>query len=70
MDCFHNAEKMKRAKPTDMFEDIYDQMPKHLQRQRKEMLDHLKIYKSEYPMELYEKLQFFILYRKVFKKIN
>lgn len=56
MECLHKAEKQKRASPTDMFEDIYDVMPKHLIKQKQEMLDHLKIYKNEYPMELYEKL--------------
>ncbi len=56
MDCLLLAEKRKRAKPTDMFEDIYDVLPKHLQKQRQEMLDHLKLYKNEYPMELFEKI--------------
>lgn len=56
MECFHKAEKLKRAKPTDMFEDIYDVMPRNLQIQKKEMIDHLKLYKNEYPLELYEKI--------------
>ncbi len=56
MDCLIKAEKEKRAKPTDMFEDVYDKMPLSLQRQRQEMIDHVKMYKNEYPLELYEKL--------------
>ena len=56
MDCFHNAEKLKRSKPTGMFEDIYDKLPLHLEKQKKELVEHLKIYKNEYPLELFEKL--------------
>jgi 2-oxoisovalerate dehydrogenase E1 component alpha subunit len=56
MDCFHKAEKLKRAKPTEMFEDVYDVLPLHLQRQKKELVDHLKLYKNEYPLELFEKI--------------
>ena len=59
MDCFHKAEKLKRAKPTEMFEDVYDVLPLHLQRQKKELVDHLKLYKNEYPLELFEKIQAF-----------
>jgi 2-oxoisovalerate dehydrogenase E1 component alpha subunit len=55
MDCFHKAEKARRAKPTAMFEEVYDQMPAHLEKQKKEFLAHIKTYKHEYPMDLYEK---------------
>ena len=56
MDAFHGAEKKKRAKPQEMFDDIYDEMPLHLKNQRNEMIAHVKQYKNEYPLELYEKL--------------
>lgn len=56
MKCFYDAEKMKRGKPTDMFDDIYDKLPEHLLRQRKELVQHIKLYSKEYPLELYEKL--------------
>ena len=56
MDCFHNAEKQRRAKPTDMFQNVYDQLPKNLIRQRDDLVEHLKKYKNEYPMEFYEKV--------------
>ena len=55
MECFHSAEKVKRAKPTDMFEDVFDQLPENLKKQKKEMLEHLRNNKSEYPLDLYEK---------------
>ena len=56
MDSLHAAENQKRAKPTEMFEDLYDVMPAHLQKQKQEMLEHIKLYKKEYPLELFEKL--------------
>ena len=56
MEAFHTAEKEKRAKPTEMFNDIYNELTPNLIKQRKEMLDHLKLYKNEYPLELYEKI--------------
>jgi TPP-dependent pyruvate/acetoin dehydrogenase alpha subunit len=56
MECFHEAEKKKRAKPTDMFEEVYDKLPEHLKKQRDQMIQHVKLYKNEYPLELYEKI--------------
>ena len=56
MDSLQNAERQLRAPPTDMFEDVYDVLPKHLVKQKQDMLDHLKMYKDEYPMEFYEKI--------------
>ncbi|CAF1153863.1 unnamed protein product, partial [Brachionus calyciflorus] len=52
---FHNAEQKKRARPQSMFDDIYDKLPNHLIRQRQEMVDHVKMYKKEYPLDFYEK---------------
>ena len=56
IECFHEAEKKKRAKPTDMFEEVYDKLPEHLKKQRDQMVQHVKLYKNEYPLELYEKI--------------
>lgn len=56
MDSFHQAEQERRAKPTDMFNDVFDTLSPNLKRQRDELVEHLKKYKTEYPMELYEKL--------------
>ena len=55
MTAFHNAEKEKRARPTSMFDDVYDKLPKHLENQKNDLLNHLKLYKNEYPMELFHK---------------
>jgi 2-oxoisovalerate dehydrogenase E1 component alpha subunit len=56
MKFFHEAEKQKRARPTEMFEDIYAEMPDHLKKQRENMINHVKQYQREYPLELYEKI--------------
>ena len=54
--AFEKAEKIKKAKPTDMFEDVYDVPSVHLERQKAELLEHLKIYKDKYPMDTFERL--------------
>ena len=64
MECFHNAEKQKRAKPTTMFDDVYDELPLNLKKQRQEMINHLKLYKNEYPLDMFEKL-WFIYFKKM-----
>jgi 2-oxoisovalerate dehydrogenase E1 component alpha subunit len=56
MKCFHEAEKQRRAKPTEMFDDVYAEMPDHLKKQRENMINHVKQYQKEYPLELYEKI--------------
>ncbi len=56
MSCFHAAEKEKRGKPTDMFTDVYDKLPPHLEKQKNELIEHLKLYKNEYPTDLFQKL--------------
>jgi 2-oxoisovalerate dehydrogenase E1 component alpha subunit len=55
MESFQTAELQKRAKPTEIFEDVYKTMPAHLLKQKTEMINHLKLYKKEYSLELYEK---------------
>jgi hypothetical protein len=56
MNAFHVAEKEKRAKPTDMFQDVYDTPTKNLERQQADLIEHLKLYKNEYPTDLFQKL--------------
>ena len=55
MESFQKAETQKRASPTQIFDDVYHTLPAHLVKQKKEMLEHIKLYKKEYPLELYEK---------------
>ena len=56
MSSFYVAEKTKRSKPTEMFNDVYDKLPKNLEKQQADLLNHLKTYKNEYPLDLFQKL--------------
>lgn len=56
MDAFNVAEQQKRARPTEMFEEVFDKPTPMLARQREEMVTHVKKYKTEYPLEMFEKL--------------
>lgn len=55
MEAFARAEKRPKPKWQEMFYDVYDELPAHLQKQMNEMEDHLKTYGQEYPMQNYEK---------------
>lgn len=50
------AEKKRFCKPTEMFEDVFDKTSPLLERQRNEMLEHLKKNREHYPLESYEKM--------------
>ena len=56
MEAFNVAEHQKRARPTEMFEAVFDTPTTNLARQREEMVSHVKKYKTEYPLEFYEKI--------------
>ena len=55
MEAFARAEKRPKPKWQEMFYDVYDDLPPHLQKQMTYMEDHLKTYGAEYPMQNYEK---------------
>ena len=55
MTAFARAEKKLKPKWQEMFHDVYDEIPLHLQQQKKDMEEHLSIYGSEYPLKNYEK---------------
>uniref|UniRef100_A0A914WCI9 2-oxoisovalerate dehydrogenase subunit alpha n=2 Tax=Plectus sambesii TaxID=2011161 RepID=A0A914WCI9_9BILA len=55
MKAFGDAEKIKKLRPQEMFEDVYQEMPKHLRNQMNEMNEHLAKYGEHYPLENYEK---------------
>uniref|UniRef100_A0A0N5BBE4 2-oxoisovalerate dehydrogenase subunit alpha n=1 Tax=Strongyloides papillosus TaxID=174720 RepID=A0A0N5BBE4_STREA len=48
--AFNNAEKVKKAHPNDMFNDVYKDLPEHIRKQMDEMNDHLKEYGEHYPL--------------------
>merc|ERR1719336_3699575 len=55
MTAFAKAEKKSKPRWQEMFHDVYDELPKHLQQQLEGMEEHLKTYGSEYPLKNYEK---------------
>ena len=56
MKAFAEAEPRKRPNPIEMFSDVYDELPQHLQRQMEEMKEHVMANKEQYPLEQYEKM--------------
>lgn len=55
LECVARSEKVKYCKPAEMFEDVFDKQSPILEKQKREMLDHIKAHKEHYPLELYEK---------------
>lgn len=49
--AFNDAEKVKCENFREMFEGVYDELPKNLKKQRVELDQHLKEYKEHYPMD-------------------
>jgi 2-oxoisovalerate dehydrogenase E1 component alpha subunit len=54
MEAFAKCEKIKRAPISTMFENIFDKMEPHLQRQMKEMNEHVRKNPDHFPLSLYE----------------
>ena len=50
------AEKVKYHKPTEMFLDVLDKPSRLMERQRDELVEHLKQHAKEYPLSSYEKI--------------
>jgi 2-oxoisovalerate dehydrogenase E1 component alpha subunit len=51
LEALRNAEKHSKPAVSEMFNDVYAELPLHLQRQKQELIDHLAIYPGEYPNE-------------------
>jgi len=49
--AFERAEKKKKPSPTEMFTDVYDDVPQHLQLQMEQMKKHVTKYKEHYPLD-------------------
>ncbi|GAM25153.1 hypothetical protein SAMD00019534_083280, partial [Acytostelium subglobosum LB1] len=47
------AEKQKKPKISELFTDVYDDIPDHLKLQQQELIEHLKLYPDEYPVDQY-----------------
>jgi len=54
MDEFQKAEKMHKPAPTELFQDVYKELPKHLKRQQEQMEEHVKAHKEHYPFEVHK----------------
>ena len=54
LEAFNRAEKLKKPKPTEMFFDVYKELPKHLEKQMNEMKKHATEYKEHYQLNNYE----------------
>lgn len=50
MTAFVKAEKLPKPNYMEMFEDVYDVMPKSLMQQAEELKEHLNIYGGNYPI--------------------
>ena len=51
MEAMLNAEKKDKPDPLSMFDDVYEEIPTHLERQKEEMLSHTKKYPNHYSMD-------------------
>jgi TPP-dependent pyruvate/acetoin dehydrogenase alpha subunit len=48
------ARSERKPHVNEMFKDVYDELPKRLQAQQKEMWEVVNKYKKHYPLESYE----------------
>jgi len=51
MEAVARAEQKKKPSPVVLFDDVYDQLPAHLQRQRDEMKQHVLQYRDHYNLD-------------------
>jgi len=56
MEAFAKCEKVKRAPIATMFENIFDKVEPHLQRQMKEMNEHVRQNHYHFPLALYDEV--------------
>ena len=54
LEAFARAEQRKKPSPGVMFDDVYSELPTHLQRQKDEMKQHLEQYADHYPVDSFE----------------
>ncbi|CAG0883781.1 unnamed protein product [Cyprideis torosa] len=54
LESFARAEKKQKPNWKLMFEDVYEELPLHLQEQQKEMEEHLKEYGKHYPLRTFQ----------------
>lgn len=54
MESFAKAEKRKKPNPTELFKDVYEEIPLHLQKQMDSLKEHLSKNEDKYPTQNYE----------------
>lgn len=54
MSALTQAEKRPKPSIDEMFRDVYDEVPKALSQQRESLMQHLELYKDQYPLKNYE----------------
>jgi len=54
MEEFQKAEQQPKPNPMEMFEDVYDKLPKNLVEQRKQMEEHVKAHHEHYPFSVHK----------------
>lgn len=54
MESFAKAEKRKKPNPTELFKDVYEEIPPHLQKQMDSLKEHLSKNEDKYPTQNYE----------------
>ncbi|XP_048731932.1 2-oxoisovalerate dehydrogenase subunit alpha, mitochondrial-like [Ostrea edulis] len=54
MEAFGKAEKRKKPSPVELFEDVYDEIPIHLQKQMDSLKEHLSKNGDKYPVQSHE----------------
>ena len=57
LEAFTKAEKKKKPNPELMFEDVYHELPRHLQKQMEEMKQHVLQHKEHYPVDIFEPMK-------------
>jgi len=51
LEALKRAEQQKKPSIDELFTDVYDTIPKHLQEQKNQMLEHISKYPDDYPTE-------------------
>jgi len=54
LEAFARAEQLKKPSPVVMFDDVYSELPTHLQHQRDELKQHLTQYGDHYALDNFE----------------
>ena len=54
MTAFMEAEKLPKPNYMELFNDVYDEVPLILEEQANELVEHLKLYKDNYPISNYK----------------